>query len=113
MEDKHSKALVKPQGQGLMITKTQGVYLIRVRDTSVVLSHNKRLGTNMVIIMPSKVWAHGRLMMVWLRLVVATRLHTQFSSSRICISSNKPSCSEESYEWDLIANPIRYVLSIL
>jgi hypothetical protein len=41
MKDKHSKAFGKPQGQGSMITKTQGVHLVGVRDTPVVLSHNK------------------------------------------------------------------------
>jgi hypothetical protein len=39
---KHLKALVKPQGQGSMITKTQGAHMVRVRDTPVILSHNKR-----------------------------------------------------------------------
>jgi hypothetical protein len=33
---------VKPQGQGYMITKTQGVHLVRVGDTPVILSHNKQ-----------------------------------------------------------------------
>jgi hypothetical protein len=33
MKDKRSKSLAKPQGQGSMITKTQGVHLIRVRHT--------------------------------------------------------------------------------
>jgi hypothetical protein len=42
MKDKHLKALVKPQGQGSMITKTQGAHLVRVRDTAIVLSHNER-----------------------------------------------------------------------
>jgi hypothetical protein len=42
MKDKRSKSLEKPQGQGSMITKTQGVHLIRVRDTPVILSHNER-----------------------------------------------------------------------
>jgi hypothetical protein len=32
---------VKLQGQESMITKTQGVCLVRVRDTPVVLSHNE------------------------------------------------------------------------
>jgi hypothetical protein len=35
-------SLVKPQGQGSMITRTQGVPLVRVMDTPVVLSHNER-----------------------------------------------------------------------
>jgi hypothetical protein len=42
MKDKRLKSLAKPQGQGLMITKTQGAHLVRVRDTLVVLSHNER-----------------------------------------------------------------------
>jgi hypothetical protein len=42
MKDKRSKSLVKPQGQGSMITKTQGVHFIRVRDTPVILCHNER-----------------------------------------------------------------------
>jgi hypothetical protein len=41
MKDKCSKALAKPQEQGSMITKTQGVHLVGVRDTPVILSHNK------------------------------------------------------------------------
>jgi hypothetical protein len=35
MKDKHLKSLVKPQGQGSMITKAQGVHLVTVRDTPV------------------------------------------------------------------------------
>jgi hypothetical protein len=42
MKDKHLKALAKPEGQGSMITKTQGAHLVIVRDTPVILSHNKR-----------------------------------------------------------------------
>jgi hypothetical protein len=42
MKDKRLKALAKPQGQGSMITKTQGVHLVGVRDTPVVLNHNER-----------------------------------------------------------------------
>jgi hypothetical protein len=38
----HLKSLVKPQGQGSMITKTQGLRLVRVMDTTVILSHNER-----------------------------------------------------------------------
>jgi hypothetical protein len=34
--------LVKSQGQGSMITKAQGVRLVRVRDTPVVLSRNEQ-----------------------------------------------------------------------
>jgi hypothetical protein len=44
--------------------------------------------------------------MASLGLVVATRLHTQISSFRLYISSNEPSCSEESHEWNNFANPI-------
>jgi hypothetical protein len=36
MKDKCLKSLAKPQGQGLMIIKTQGAHLVRVRDTPVV-----------------------------------------------------------------------------
>jgi hypothetical protein len=39
MKDKRSKSHAKPQGQGSMITKTQGAHLVRVRDTPVILSH--------------------------------------------------------------------------
>jgi hypothetical protein len=39
------------------------------------------------------------------KLVVATRLHKQLSSFRLCISSNMPSYSEESHEWNTLANP--------
>jgi hypothetical protein len=42
MKDKRLKALANPQGQGSMITKTQGAHLVRVRDTPVILSHNER-----------------------------------------------------------------------
>jgi hypothetical protein len=42
MKDKHLKALAKPEGQGSMITKTQGAHLVIVRDTPVILSHNER-----------------------------------------------------------------------
>jgi hypothetical protein len=42
MKDGCTKALVKPQVQGLMITKAQGVHLVRVMDTPVILSHNER-----------------------------------------------------------------------
>jgi hypothetical protein len=35
------ESLVKLQGQESMITKTQGVCLVRVRDTPIVLSHNE------------------------------------------------------------------------
>jgi hypothetical protein len=42
MKDKHSKSLAEPQGQGSMITKTQGAHLVRVRDTTVILSHKEQ-----------------------------------------------------------------------
>jgi hypothetical protein len=42
MKDKCSKSHAKPKGQVSMITKTQVVHLVRVRDTPVVLSHNGR-----------------------------------------------------------------------
>jgi hypothetical protein len=51
--------------------------------------------------------------MVRLRLVVATRLHTQLFSFWLRISSNKPSCSEEGHKWNPFANLIRRTLSIL
>jgi hypothetical protein len=41
MKDKHSKSLMKPHAQGSMITKMQGVHLVEVRDTPVILSHNE------------------------------------------------------------------------
>jgi hypothetical protein len=51
--------------------------------------------------------------MARLRLVAAMTLHTQLSSSWLCISSNTPSCSEESHEWNHFASLIRHTLSIL
>jgi hypothetical protein len=42
MKDGCTKSHVKPQVLGSMITKAQGVHLVRVIDTSVVLSHNER-----------------------------------------------------------------------
>jgi hypothetical protein len=42
MNDGCRKSPLKPQGQGSTITKTQGVILVRVGDTPVVLSHNER-----------------------------------------------------------------------
>jgi hypothetical protein len=39
-----------------------------------------------------------------LRLVVAMTLHKQLSSFWLRISSNTPSCSEESHEWNTSAN---------
>jgi hypothetical protein len=70
------------------------------------------LGTNMVILVSIEILHRGRLMMVRLRLVVAMRLHMQLSSSRLRMSSNTPSCSEESREWNQFANPIRHAPSI-
>jgi hypothetical protein len=113
MKDKHLKSLTKWQGQGSRITKTQGVHLVRVRDTPVVLSYNKRARVNMVILVSNMVWYRGRHMMARLRLVIAMRLHKQLSSFRLRISSNTQSCSEESHGWDPFANPIRHMLSIL
>jgi hypothetical protein len=48
-------SLAKPQGQGSMITKTQGVCLVRIMDTLVILSHNDGLGTNMVTLVSNTV----------------------------------------------------------
>jgi hypothetical protein len=59
----------------------------------------------MVTLVSKKVWPLGRLITDRLGLVVATRLHKQLSSFRLYISSNTPSYSEESYEWNTIANP--------
>jgi hypothetical protein len=42
MKDKRSKSPVKPQAQRSMITKAQGVRLVKVRDTPVILSHIKQ-----------------------------------------------------------------------
>jgi hypothetical protein len=84
-----------------MITKTQGVHLVRVIDT---LSHNDGLETNVVILVSNTVWHHGRLITARSRLVVATRLHKQLSSFRLRISSNMPSCSEENHEWNTLPN---------
>jgi hypothetical protein len=43
IKDKRLKSLVKPQGQGSMITKTRGVHLVGVRGTPVILSHNEQV----------------------------------------------------------------------
>jgi hypothetical protein len=67
----------------------------------------------MIMVVSNKVWPRGRLIMAKLWLVLATRLHTQLSSSWLRISSNMSSCSEEGHEWDPFANPIRHVISIL
>jgi hypothetical protein len=40
MYDGRTESLVKQQGQGSMLTKTQRVHLVEVMDTPVVLSHN-------------------------------------------------------------------------
>jgi hypothetical protein len=71
------------------------------------------LETNMVILVSNTVWHCGRLIMARLRLVIATRLHRQFPSFWLCISSNTSSCSDESQEWNTLANPISHALSIL
>jgi hypothetical protein len=42
MKDGCTVSLVNSQGQGSMVTKTQGVHLVRVNDTPVVLSHNEQ-----------------------------------------------------------------------
>jgi hypothetical protein len=42
--------------------------------------------------------------MVKLRLVVATRTHAQLSSFWLRMSSNTPSGSEESHEWNTLSN---------
>jgi hypothetical protein len=41
------------------------------------------------------------------------RLHPQFSSFQLRISSNTPSCSEEGHKFNAFANSIRHTLSIL
>jgi hypothetical protein len=41
MKDNCTESLVKPQGQGSMITKAQGMHSIRVRDILVILSRNE------------------------------------------------------------------------
>jgi hypothetical protein len=41
MKDGCTESLVKPQEQGLTITKTQELCLVGVRDTPVILSHNE------------------------------------------------------------------------
>jgi hypothetical protein len=42
MKDSCTESHVKTQGQGSMVTKTQGVCLVGVTDTPVILSHNER-----------------------------------------------------------------------
>jgi hypothetical protein len=51
--------------------------------------------------------------MARLELVVATKLHKQLSSFRLHISSNMPSCSEESHEWNILAKSKGMRFSIL
>jgi hypothetical protein len=72
-----------------------------------------KLGTNKVTLVSNKIWHCGRLITARLRVVVATRLHTQLFSFWLRISKNTPSCSEEGHEWDAFANSIRNVLPIL
>jgi hypothetical protein len=43
--------------------------------------------------------------MARLELVAVTKLHKQFSSFWLRISSNTPSYSEESHEWNILAKP--------
>jgi hypothetical protein len=93
---KGSKSLAKPQGQGSMITKTQGVCLVKVWETPVVLSRNEWTSDDIVMLVSMNVWHRGRLITARSRLVVATRLHTQLSSFRLRILSNTLSCLEES-----------------
>jgi hypothetical protein len=95
------------------VTKTHGVCLVRVMDTPVVLSHKDGLGTNMVMLVSNVVSHCDRLITASSRLVVATRLHQKLSSFCLRISSNMSSYSKESIEWNTLANPIRYALSIL
>jgi hypothetical protein len=42
MKDDYMESLVKPQGKGSMINKAQGVQLVKVMDTSVILSRNEQ-----------------------------------------------------------------------
>jgi hypothetical protein len=65
------------------------------------------------MLVSKKVRQHGRLITAKSRLVVATRFHKKLSSLRLHISSNTPSYSEESHEWNTLANPLRHTLSIL
>jgi hypothetical protein len=41
MKDGCMESLVIPQGQGLMVIKAQGVHVVRVRDTPLILSQNE------------------------------------------------------------------------
>jgi hypothetical protein len=59
----------------------------------------------MATLVSNTVWHCGRLIKARSRLVVATRSHTQLSSFWFRISSNTPSCSKESHEWNTFANP--------
>jgi hypothetical protein len=63
-----------------MITKTQEVRLVRVRDTPVFLSHNEWTRDEHGNACVPEGLTFGRLITVRLRLVVATRLHKQLSS---------------------------------
>jgi hypothetical protein len=49
-----TESLVKPQGQGSVKTKTQGVHLVRVRDTPVILSHNEQIRDEHVMLVSKK-----------------------------------------------------------
>jgi hypothetical protein len=69
--------------------------LVRIGDTPVALSRKERSRDEHGNIVFDKVWQRGRHVMVRLRLVIVTRLHTQLSYFRLCISSNTPSYSEE------------------
>jgi hypothetical protein len=80
------------------------VHLVWVRNAPVVLRHNEWTRDKCGTLVSNKVWHLGRLITVRLRIVVATTLNKQLSSFRLCISSNTPSCSEESHEWNTLAN---------
>jgi hypothetical protein len=59
---------------------------------------------NMVMLVSKKIRHHSRLITARLRLVVATRLHKQLFSFWLRILSNTLSYSEESHEWNTLAN---------
>jgi hypothetical protein len=65
------------------------------------------LRTNMLMFMSDKSWKQIGRLMIRIRSVVATKLHTQPSSFRLRSSSNTSSCSEEGYEEDPLANLIK------
>jgi hypothetical protein len=50
-----TKSLVKPQGQGSMITNTDRVLLVGIMDIAVVLITTNELETNMVRLVSKKV----------------------------------------------------------